>query len=235
MTSSPDMLWPLMGREIRHGRLDGLQAWRFVVQNDQGPSAAIETNFLFDDTEKFSTVAPEVLKALGHTGDLAPGTPVVLRLQGIRTACRVGRPGEASRLHDYHNMDVWWNEELDQPMMTGSKDLFHLIRPSTYVYPPPIRFVLRDHTILNMAETDAPCSHHYLRTILNAAAHRSMQRHYILHQSAEIDLARRCHTCKRDLPTLPAFFHFTTLYLGFLLHNISIPSLAGKGGAGLVR
>ncbi|KAJ6617067.1 hypothetical protein B0H10DRAFT_2034577 [Mycena sp. CBHHK59/15] len=90
---------PCAGVRISHGPMAGLMAWRFVVEREgPRPKSSVVTNFVLDTGNKNSIVPLETLRALGYRGDLNPGAEVTLLLQGVKTKCIVGNPGEAGRL-----------------------------------------------------------------------------------------------------------------------------------------
>ncbi|TRM58994.1 hypothetical protein BD626DRAFT_173987 [Schizophyllum amplum] len=123
-----------------HGPLKGLFAWRFVVRAEddvrhpdgrastslrqgvrhQDPEPIV-ANFILDTASPHTKVCPETLIALRYNGDMRPGQSATVIVQGVRTPCVVGRPGEANSIGAPFIVDgsltFYFDHRLDAPVL----------------------------------------------------------------------------------------------------------------------
>ncbi|KAL1741154.1 hypothetical protein HDZ31DRAFT_46047 [Schizophyllum fasciatum] len=133
---------PCAGLRIMHGPLKGLFAWRLVVRADGGAVAhsgqtaasssafpygsadAVVANFVLDTASPYTRLAPETLMALRYTGGLRPGQAAAVTVQGVRSACVVGYPGEANSIGAPFVVDgsltFYFDHRLDAPVLYGT-------------------------------------------------------------------------------------------------------------------
>ncbi|KAI5886643.1 uncharacterized protein SCHCODRAFT_02642259 [Schizophyllum commune H4-8] len=89
--------------------------------NTDTPPDAIVANFVLDTASPYTRVSPETLLALGCAGGMRPGQIAAVTVQGVRTACVVGQPGEANSIGAPFIVDgsltFYFDHRLDAPVL----------------------------------------------------------------------------------------------------------------------
>ncbi|KAI4517787.1 hypothetical protein K525DRAFT_289232 [Schizophyllum commune Loenen D] len=96
-------------------------AWSARSSTTNTTPDAIVANFVLDTASPYTRVCPETLLALGYTGGMRPGQIAAVTVQGIRTPCVVGHPGEANSIGAPFIVDgsltFYFDHRLDAPVL----------------------------------------------------------------------------------------------------------------------
>ncbi|KAI5827056.1 hypothetical protein K523DRAFT_322387 [Schizophyllum commune Tattone D] len=96
-------------------------AWSARSSTTNTNPDAIVANFVLDTASPYTRVCPETLLALGYSAGMRPGQIVAVTVQGIRTPCVVGHPGEANSIGAPFIVDgsltFYFDHRLDAPVL----------------------------------------------------------------------------------------------------------------------
>ncbi|KAL1717691.1 hypothetical protein EV715DRAFT_274031 [Schizophyllum commune] len=96
-------------------------AWSARSSTTNTTPDAIVANFVLDTASPYTRVSPETLIALRYTGGMRPGQIAAVTVQGVRTTCVVGHPGEANSIGAPFIVDgsltFYFDHRLDAPVL----------------------------------------------------------------------------------------------------------------------